>query len=42
MKSGVIGLDNIEIPSTFCDDIFPADRKFGFMGVAAKTDIEHR
>ena len=42
MEKGVIGFDNIEIPATFSEELFPADRKFGVMGVAAKTDIAHR
>ena len=42
IDKGVIGLDNIDVPGMFYDDLLPTDRKFGVMGVVAKRDIKHR
>ena len=42
IEKGVIGLDNVKIPSTFSENLFPVDQKFGVTGVGARVDIEHR
>ena len=42
IDKGVIGLENIDVPGMFYDDLLPTDRKFGVMGVVAKRDIKHR
>ena len=38
----MIGLENIVFPSSFSEEMFAADKRFTYTGVAARRDIGHR
>ena len=38
----MIGLENIVFPVQFSEELFEADKKFTYTGVAARRDIPHR